>query len=255
MARIKRSAGQFEAPNPKLMGPVKWSCCHLYVILDIDRRRVTGWRIEHAESAIQFKALFQVSMAKHAVSPDQLTLHAATTHFCGAPMKAKATALMQADPRVVKSHSRSHTSNDNPFSDSHFKTLKYQPEFPKRFQTTHAARAFCRRFFAWYNQDHHPAGIGLMTPESVPLQANGRPRCGIPQHTRAVRPPTAKTATGPDRRLDQPTEEHAGKPSLKFKSNCRKIVDRFRRTAAQACPRRLAAGLCAWQADPPALVA
>ena len=95
-----------EAPNQvwsrditKLMGPVKWSCFHLYVILDIDRRRVVGWRIEHSESAVQFKALFQGAMAKHAVPPDQLTLHA----DCGGPMKAKATALMLADLGVVKS--------------------------------------------------------------------------------------------------------------------------------------------------------
>ena len=76
LARIKLSGGQFAAPNTKLMGPVKWSCFYLYVILDIGRRRVTGWRVEHAESAIQFKALFQDAMAKHAVPPDQLTLHA-----------------------------------------------------------------------------------------------------------------------------------------------------------------------------------
>ena len=128
-----------------------------------DRSARVGWRVEHAESAIQFKALFQDAMAKHAVPPDQLTLHADR----GAPMKAKATALMLADLGVVKSHSRPHTSNDNPFSEAHFKTLKYQPEFPKRFQTIDEARAFCRRFFAWYNEDHHHAGIGLMTPDRI----------------------------------------------------------------------------------------
>ena len=147
----------------KLMGPVKWSYFYLYVILDIFSRRVVGWRIEQAESAIQFKALFQVAMAKHAVLPDQLTLHADR----GGPMKAKATALMLADLGVVKSHSRPHTSNDNPFSEAHFKTLKYQPEFPKRFGSIDEARTFCRRFFAWYNQDHHHAGIGLMTPDQI----------------------------------------------------------------------------------------
>ena len=159
-----------EAPNQvwswditKLMGPVKWSYFYLYVILDIFSRRVVGWRIEHAESAIQFKALFQDAMAKHAVPPDQLTLHADR----GSPMKAKATALMLADLGVIKSHSRPHTSNDNPFSEAHFKTLKYQPEFPKRFQTIDEARTFCRRFFAWYNEDHHHAGIGLMTPDQI----------------------------------------------------------------------------------------
>ncbi len=159
-----------EAPNQvwswditKLMGPVKWSYFYLYVILDIFSRRVVGWRIEHAESATLFKALFSDAMAKHAVPPDQLTLHADR----GGPMKAKATALMLADLGVVKSHSRPHTSNDNPFSEAHFKTLKYQPEFPKRFETIEEARTFCRRFFTWYNQDHHHAGIGLMTPDQI----------------------------------------------------------------------------------------
>ena len=163
MARIKLSGGQFEAPNTKLMGPVKWSYFYLYVILDIFSRRVVGWRIEHAESAIQFKALFQDAMAKHAVPPDQLTLHADR----GGPMKAKATALMLADLGVIKSHSRPHISNENPFSEAHFKTLKYQPEFPKRFGSIDEARTFCRRFFAWYNQEHHHAGIGLMTPDQI----------------------------------------------------------------------------------------
>ena len=188
MARIKLSGGQFAAPITKLMGPVKWLYFYLYVILAIDRRRVTGWRVtgwrvtgwrvtgwrvtgwrvtgwrvEPAESAGQFKALFQGAMVKHAVPADQLTLHADR----GAAMKAKATTLRPADPGVVRSHRRPQTSNDNPFSQAQFKTLKYQPEFPKRFQTIDETRAFCRRFFAWYNEDHHHAGIGLMTPDQV----------------------------------------------------------------------------------------
>ncbi len=147
----------------KLMGPVKWSYFYLYVILDIFSRRVVGWRVEHAESAAQFKELFIDAMEKHAVPRDQLTLHADR----GGPMKAKTTALMLVDLGVLKSHSRPHTSNDNPFSEAHFKTLKYQPEFPRYFETIEQARAFCRRFFAWYNQDHHHAGIGLMTPDQI----------------------------------------------------------------------------------------
>jgi len=82
-------------------------------------------------------------------------------------MKAKATALMLADLGVVKSHSRPHTSNDNPSSEAHFKTLKYQPEFPKRFETIEDARTFCRRLAAWYDEDHHHSGIGLMTPDQI----------------------------------------------------------------------------------------
>jgi putative transposase len=159
-----------EAPNQvwswditKLMGPVKWSYFYLYVILDIFSRRVVGWCVADAQSAVLFKQLFDDAIAKHAVPPGQLTLHADR----GGPMKAKATALLLADLGVTKSHSRPHTSNDNPFSEAHFKTLKYQPQFPKRFGCIEDAKAFCRAFFLWYNQDHHHAGIGLMTPDQV----------------------------------------------------------------------------------------
>jgi putative transposase len=148
---------------PKLMGPAKWSYFYLYVILDIFSRRVVGWCVADAESACLFKALFDNTVDKHGVPPGQLTLHADR----GGPMKAKATALLLADLGVTKSHSRPHTSNDNPFSEAHFKTLKYQPQFPPRFGCIEDAKAFCRRFFPWYNQDHHHAGIGLMTPDQV----------------------------------------------------------------------------------------
>jgi len=147
----------------KLMGPVKWTYFYLYVILDIFSRRVVGWCVADAENAGLFKALFDDAIVKHQVPPGQLTLHADR----GGPMKAKATAQLLADLGVTKSHSRPHTSNDNPFSESHFKTLKYQPRFPKRFGGIEDARQFCRDFFAWYNQDHHHVGIGLMTPDQV----------------------------------------------------------------------------------------
>ncbi len=131
----------------KLMGPVKWNYFYLYVIIDIFSRRVVGWRVADTENASLFKELFHGALAGSDVSPGQLTLH--------------------ADLGVAKSHSRPHTSNDNPFSEAHFKTLKYQPEFPKRFETAQQAEDFCRRFFEWYNQDHHHGGIGLMTPDQV----------------------------------------------------------------------------------------
>jgi putative transposase len=147
----------------KLMGPAKWSYFYLYVILDIFSRRVVGWCVADAETATLFRPLFYDAIVKHQVPADQLTLHADR----GAPMRAKATALLLADLGVTKSHSRPHTSNDNPFSEAHFKTLKYQPQFPKRFGCIEDAKAFCRGFFDWYNQDHHHAGIGLMTPNQV----------------------------------------------------------------------------------------
>ena len=147
----------------KLMGPEKWTYFYLYVIIDIFSRRVVGWCVADAESAALFKPLFQDAAARHDVSPGQLTLHADR----GPSMKAKATALLLADLGVTKSHSRPYTSNDNPFSESHFKTMKYQPQFPKRFGCIQDAKVFCRQFFDWYNRDHHHLGIGLMTPDQV----------------------------------------------------------------------------------------
>ena len=131
----------------KLMGPVKWTYFYLYVIIDIFSRRVVGWHIADAETAALFQPLFNDAVEKHDVEPGQLTLH--------------------ADLGVTKSHSRPYTSNDNPFSESCFKTLKYQPQFPKRFGSIEDAKTFCRHFFDWYNGDHHHAGIGLMTPDQV----------------------------------------------------------------------------------------
>jgi len=147
----------------KLMGPTKWRYFYLYVILDIFSRRVVGWCIADAETAALFKPLFADAVARHNVPPGQLTLHADR----GGPMKAKATALLLADLGVTRSHNRPHVSNDNPFSESHFKTLKYQPRFPQRFGCIEDARSFCRDFFDWYNQQHHHGGIGLMTPDQV----------------------------------------------------------------------------------------
>jgi transposase InsO family protein len=147
----------------KLMGPAKWSYFYLYVIIDIFSRRVVGWCVADRESATLFAALFEDATTKHPVPKGQLTLHADR----GGPMRAKATALLLDDLGVTKSHSRPHTSNDNPFSESHFKTMKYQPQFPQRFGCIQHAKTFCRGFFDWYNQDHHHAGIGLMTPDQV----------------------------------------------------------------------------------------
>ena len=145
------------------MGPAKWSYFYLYVILDIFSRRVVGWRVTDAETATLFQPLSDDAITKHNVPPGQLTLHADR----GAPMKAKATAFLLADLGITRSHNRPHTSNDNPFSESHFKTLKYQPRFPKRFGCIEDARSFCRAFYGWYHKDHHHAGIGLMTPDQA----------------------------------------------------------------------------------------
>jgi putative transposase len=147
----------------KLYGPQKWSYFYLYVILDIFSRAVVGWLVAERESAALAEELIAASAAKQGIAPGQLTLHADN----GASMTSKAVALLLADLGVTKSHSRPYVSDDNPFSESQFKTLKYRPGFPARFFTLEEARAFCRGFFGWYNREHRHSGIALMTPEML----------------------------------------------------------------------------------------
>jgi putative transposase len=147
----------------KLRGPVKWTYFYLYVILDIFSRYVVGWMIAHRESAALAKRLIAETCGKEKVQPGRLTIHADR----GSSMKSKTVAFLLADLGVTKSHSRPYVSNDNPYSESQFKTLKYRPDFPARFGSIQDARSFCREFFPWYNQEHRHIGIGLMTPATV----------------------------------------------------------------------------------------
>lgn len=147
----------------KLLGPVKWSYCYLYVILDIFSRYVVGWMVAPAESAGLAQRLIKDTCEKQQIGTGQLTLHADQ----GASMTSKPVAWLLADLGVTKTHSRPYTSDDNPFSEAQFKTLKYRPDFPERFGSLEDARAFCQTFFAWYNGEHRHAGIGLMTPAAV----------------------------------------------------------------------------------------
>jgi putative transposase len=147
----------------KLKGPVKWNYFHLYVILDIYSRYVVGWMIAHREQDALAKQLIKESCVKQNISPYQLTIHADR----GSSMKSKTVAHLLADLGVTKTHSRPHVSNDNPYSEAQFKTLKYCPEFPYRFGSIQDARAFGRNFFIWYNKEHYHTGIALMTPEQV----------------------------------------------------------------------------------------
>lgn len=147
----------------KLLGPVKWTYFYLYVILDLFSRYVVGWMVATRESATLAQRLIEETCRKQAVRPGQLTIHADR----GSSMTSKPVALLLADLGVTKTHSRPHTSNDNPFSESQFKTLKYRPDFPGRFASIEEARSFCQAFFPWYNQEHHHAGIGLLTPSVV----------------------------------------------------------------------------------------
>ena len=147
----------------KLLGPAKWTYFYLYVMLDVFSRYVVGWMVAHRESATLAEQFIRETCARQGIGREQLTVHADR----GSAMTSKPVALLLADLGVTKTHGRPHVSNDNPFSEAHFKTLKYQPEFPERFGCIEDAKDFCRRFFAWYNQDHHHAGIGLMTPDQV----------------------------------------------------------------------------------------
>ncbi len=147
----------------KLLGPAKWTYYYLYVILDIFSRYVVGWMVAHQESAALATRLIAATCEKHEILPDQLTIHADR----GSSMTSKPVALLLADLGVTRTHSRPHVSNDNPFSEAQFKTLKYRPEFPARFGSLEAARAFCQPFFTWYNTAHRHGGIGLLTPATV----------------------------------------------------------------------------------------
>lgn len=147
----------------KLLGAVKWTYFYLYVILDIFSRYVVGWMIASGESAVLAEKLIHETCLKQEIQRGQLLIHADR----GASMKSKPVALLLSDLGVTKTHSRPHTSNDNPYSEAQFKTLKYRPDFPERFGSLEDARAFCKDFFTWYNLEHHHSGIGLMTPQVV----------------------------------------------------------------------------------------
>ena len=147
----------------KLKGPAKWTCFHLYVILDIFSRYVVGWTIAARESAELAEQLIADTVAKYGIAPNTLTLHADR----GTSMRSKPVAALLIDLEVAKTHSRPHVSDDNPFSEAQFKTLKYRPDFPGRFGCVEDARAHCQRFFGWYDHEHRHLGIGLMPPAAV----------------------------------------------------------------------------------------
>ncbi len=147
----------------KLPGPAKWTYFYLYVILDVFSRYVVGWMIANREGKELARQFIAESCEKQKIVPGQLTVHAGR----GGPMTSKPVTFLLADLGVLKTHSRPHVSNDNPFSESQFKTMKYRPEFPERFGSLQDARRFCQTFFAWYNNEHHHSGLGLLTPAVV----------------------------------------------------------------------------------------
>ena len=147
----------------KLLGPTKWTYFYLYVMLDVFSRYVVGWMIAHRESAALAGTFIRETCARQGIERGHLTIHADR----GPAMTSKPVALLLADLGVTKTHARPHVSNDNPFSEAQFKTLKYRPAFPERFGSIQDARAHCHVFFPWYNTEHHHLGLGLLTPADV----------------------------------------------------------------------------------------
>jgi putative transposase len=147
----------------KLAGPRKWVWYHLYVVLDVYSRFVVGWRLEYSEDGKIAEELFADAIVNQGVNPSLLTVHADN----GSAMTAKTLGSLFTDLNITRSHSRPHVSNDNPFSESQFKTMKYGPTYPERFENIQDARQWCEQFFAWYNHEHRHTGIALLTPAVV----------------------------------------------------------------------------------------
>ena len=166
----------------KLLGPQKWTYYYLYVIMDVFSRYVVGWMIAPRETAALAEEFIAQTCGKQNIEPGQLTIHADR----GSAMTSKPVAFLLADMGVTKTHSRPHVSNDNPYSEAQFKTLKYRPGFPGRFGSIQDARVFCQTFFDWYNHQHRHSGIAMMTPENV--------HCGRTDQIVAVRQRTLTNA-------------------------------------------------------------
>lgn len=147
----------------KLLGPTKWTYYYLYNILDVFSRYSVGWMIAEQESASLAEELIAATCVRQNIQPGQLTIHADR----GSSMSSKPVALLMADLGVTKTHSRPHVSNDNPFSEAQFKTLKYRPDYPERFGCQADARTWATEFFRWYNYEHHHSAIALLTPADV----------------------------------------------------------------------------------------
>ena len=189
----------------KLHGPAKWTYYHLYVILDIYTRYVVGWMVATRESAALAEKLIAATCAKQGITRGQLTIHADR----GSSMTSKPVALLLADLGVTQSHSRPHVSNDNPYSEAQFKTLKYRPAFPARFASIEAARAHCQDFFPWYNHEHRHGGLGLHTAADV---HHGRAQPSGPAAPRSWTPPTTPTpsASSANRQPRRNCQAHPG---------------------------------------------
>lgn len=147
----------------KLKGPVKWSYYYLYVVLDIFSRYVVGWYVAERETGELAKKFIREIIEREQVNPELITIHSDR----GSPMKSSTLGQLFIDLGMNKSFGRPRVSNDNPYSESQFKTLKYHQNYPDRFKSLEEAKDFCREFFPWYNNEHYHSGLELMTPNDV----------------------------------------------------------------------------------------
>ena len=147
----------------RLKGPARYHWFQLYVILDVFSRYVVSWMVADRENQELAAELIDYAIASQKIQPGTLTIHADR----GAAMTSRSVAILLSDLGVTKTHSRPHCSNDNPYSEAQFKTLKYRPEFPARFGSIEDARATCKQLFTWYNGEHYHSGIALLTPAAV----------------------------------------------------------------------------------------
>ena len=177
---FERRQGAPVRPYTRLLGPKPWTYFYLYVLLDIFSRTVVGWMVAERESSALAARLIEQTCLNQGIEPQMLTLHSDR----GAPMTSKCTAQLLADLGVTRSLSRPQVSDDNPFSEAQFKTLKYHPGFPGRFEDVAVATACCRSFFPWYNTEHRHAGIAMLTPQDVHY---GRARRVLEQRERTLR--------------------------------------------------------------------
>ena len=166
-------------PYTRLLGPRTWTYYYLYVLLDLFSRYAVGWMVADKENSALARRLIEETCIKYGVEPSVLTLHSDR----GAPMTSQGTAQLLARLGVNRSLGRPRVSDDNPFSEAQFKTLKYHPGFPRRFPEQDAATAYCRSFFPWYNTEHRHAGIAMLTPETVHY---GRAQAVLEQRQRAL---------------------------------------------------------------------
>lgn len=219
----------------KLLGPAKWTYFYLYVILDVLSRYVVGWMIAHRESATLAKRLIKASCDRQGILPDQLTIHADR----GSSMTSKTVALLLSDLGITKTHSRPHVSNDNPFSESQFKTLKYRPEFPARFGCIQDARSLCGDLLRWYNHEHYHSGLGMLTPYEVHHGLAGETlakRAHVLELAYAAHP--ERFVRGVSRPATPPKEVWINKPKQSFDESANRVETREpAKICARGCPR------------------